>query len=200
MDVPDVGAKRLAAFAADPAFPAMLRIICRLRAAGWTTERSINWLTCALEHLGAEGFRAWLASDPELPFVRSDDPGGWHAQRAEHAARFREQLRQGKRERLRYRRPHAPAGALRSAPRPVARPREHRAATRRQASRGGPARPDDPPLHPVDLTRLQAALLPFVCAMELAAELDEREFDAFLSIAAIRIARDASRLRWWEAA
>jgi hypothetical protein len=47
------------------------------------------------------------------------------------------------------------------------------------------------------LTELQAALYPFVSAMELAHELEERDLDAFLSIAAIRIAREASRLEWW---
>jgi hypothetical protein len=33
--------------------------------------------------------------------------------------------------------------------------------------------------------------------MEIAGELGESDLDAFLSIAAIRIAREASRLEWW---
>jgi hypothetical protein len=49
----------------------------------------------------------------------------------------------------------------------------------------------------VTATALQQALFPFVCSMELAAELDERSLDAFLTIAAIRIAREANRLEWW---
>jgi hypothetical protein len=36
--------------------------------------------------------------------------------------------------------------------------------------------------------------------MALAGDLDERELEAFISIASIRFAREASRLRWWEAA
>jgi len=49
-------------------------------------------------------------------------------------------------------------------------------------------------------TPLQRALVPLACAMELAAELDGRELAAFVDICAIRLAREASRLRWWEAA
>jgi hypothetical protein len=48
-------------------------------------------------------------------------------------------------------------------------------------------------------TALQAALMPFACSMELARELDERGFEAFIEIACTRIASEASRLRWWQA-
>lgn len=54
--------------------------------------------------------------------------------------------------------------------------------------------------NPRAATPLQRALVPLACAMELAAELDERELAAFVDICAIRLAREASRLRWWEAA
>jgi hypothetical protein len=49
-----------------------------------------------------------------------------------------------------------------------------------------------------DPTALQQALFPFAAAMEMAADLDERELDTFLFIAATRIAREANRLRWWQ--
>jgi hypothetical protein len=48
-------------------------------------------------------------------------------------------------------------------------------------------------------TPLQRALLPLAVAMELAAELDQRQLEAFVDICAIRLAHEASRLRWWEA-
>jgi hypothetical protein len=50
----------------------------------------------------------------------------------------------------------------------------------------------------LDATPLQQALFPFVCSMEIAAELDERSLDAFLQIVCIRVARDVSQ-RWWQA-
>jgi hypothetical protein len=90
---------------------------------------------------------------------------------------------------------------VRSAPRPREHaPRVRRTRTTPRASRDGPDEPEPGLARLVDLTRLQAALLPFVCSMELAGDLDERELEAFISIASIRFAREASRLRWWEAA
>ncbi len=48
-------------------------------------------------------------------------------------------------------------------------------------------------------TPLQRALLPVIAGMELAAELDRRQLEAFVDICAIRLFHEASRLRWWEA-
>jgi hypothetical protein len=86
--------------------------------------------------------------------------------------------------------------------RPV-RPGARRPA-RKLASRSArrSAEPHEPELAATaaGLTALQQALLPFVCSMELAADLGERELDSFVQIASTRLAREASRLCWWEEA
>jgi hypothetical protein len=168
------------------AFTAIQAIAGRLRAEGWTSEQIANWLTCVLEHLGPAGFRTWLVSDPELPYVRSDDPGGWYMERAERSRRFHDRRVQPMESVML--KLHAPAGTSRSV-RPRARAREHRAASRRRGSRGSPSRQDAPDPEP-GVTPLQAETLATVAAMEAArVELDWRGFETYLGIVGARIAR-----------
>jgi len=87
-------------------------------------------------------------------------------------------------------------GSRECRPRPVARTSARRVASSSSGGSADPPPSDSDDADPVGLTRLQAAQNTFLDAIRLSGELDERELDAFLFFAAIRVAHEASRLPW----